>query len=344
MKIGILKGDGVGPEIMNSALEVLACIQNKYQLSFEIEEAAIGGDAIDRHGDPLPQITINQINSCQAVLLGAVGGPKWDGLSGDLRPEKGLLRLRKHLNAYCNLRPVKGFEAIMEMAPVKLTKPIDICMVRELTGGIYFGERQRHENYAWDQMAYSKEEVERIAKIALDVSKKRNGKVTSVDKSNVLDSSRLWRQTAIEIVKGVELNHMYVDNAAMQLILDPHQFDVILTSNMFGDILSDEASVLAGSIGVLPSASFGDGIGLYEPIHGSAPDIAGRGIANPIGMILSLAMMFKYSFDRDDIHDFIFDCVDQVLSEGYGTKDLYALDHILTTDEWTEKLIKTMTS
>lgn len=339
MKIGILKGDGVGPEIMASALLVLKEIEKKFDLSIACEEAYIGGSAIDRYGVPLPEETIDLIDRCDAILLGAVGGPKWDHISGDNRPEKGLLMLRKHLKAYCNLRPIIGFEAIRNMVPIKLNKAVDICFVRELTGGIYFGERYTESDYAWDQMAYSKDEVKRIAIKALEISKKRNSQVTSVDKSNVLASSKLWRETVKETVVGVELNHLYVDNAAMQLIINPHQFDVILTSNMFGDILSDEASILAGSIGILPSASIGDGIGLYEPIHGSAPDIANQDKANPIGMILSLAMMFKYSFDRDDIYDYIFNSVDDVLNQGYGTGDLYTQDKLVTTSEWTQILI-----
>lgn len=346
-KVAVLKGDGIGPEIMDSALKVIDVIRDIYQIEIETVEGLIGGSAYDIFETPFPIETQHMIDQCDAVLLGAVGGPKWDNVKSDLRPEKGLLSLRKHLKAYCNIRPIIDFEALRKMSPIKRELPMNLCFVRELTGGIYFGNRKTEEingiTSAYDMMQYSKTEIERIAEKAFELASTRNHKVTSVDKSNVLDSSKLWRKTVIEKSKNhkSELNHMYVDNAAMQLILNPHQFDVILTSNMFGDILSDEASALVGSIGVLPSISIGDGIALYEPIHGSAPDIAGEGIANPIGMIMSIAEMYRYSFKREEIYDQIFNCITATLNEGYGTPDLKLLKHV-TTNEWTDQLIKHM--
>lgn len=342
-KIAVLRGDGIGPEIVDQSLRVLSYIEEKFQLDLEISFAHFGGDAIDIEGHPFPASTRRIVDASDAILLGAVGGPKWD--DAKVRPEKGLLDLRKHLDAYCNLRPIIAFGALKDMSPLKITsdEPIDMCFVRELTGGIYFGEKNRKNDMAYDVKSYSKFEIDRISKKAFELSQKRRGKVCSVDKSNVLQSSKLWRETVIDLSKNydVSLNHMYVDNAAMQLVLNPYQFDVILTGNMFGDILSDEASVLAGSIGVLPSASIGDSKGIYEPIHGSAPDIAGKNKANPVGMIMSVAMMFQNSFDRTDIYEFIYKHVDNVLSKGFGTADL-KLKHQMTTSEWTNKLLESM--
>ncbi|MCH4890583.1 3-isopropylmalate dehydrogenase [Acidaminobacter sp. JC074] len=344
-KIAVLRGDGIGPEIVDQSLRVLNFIEEKYQLDFDIKYAHFGGKGIDEEGHPFPESTKSIVDWSDAVLLGAVGGPKWDQAKD--RPEQGLLSLRKHLGAYCNLRPIITFEALKDMSPLKLDqgKNIDLCFVRELTGGIYFGKKERIDDLAYDQKQYETYEVKRIAKKAFELSKKRAGKICSVDKSNVLMSSKLWREEVEKMNETyqVDLNHMYVDNAAMQLIMNPYQFDVILTGNMFGDILSDEASVLAGSIGVLPSASIGDEKGLYEPIHGSAPDIAGQDIANPIGMIMSLAMMFQNSFERTDIYDFIYKNVNKTLEDGYGTVDL-KLDRKVTTREWTDQLIKNMQS
>lgn len=337
IKIAALNGDGIGPEIMAQGLRVLSHVAGKYNIDIEVKEAAFGGEAIDAFGHPFPDSTKEIVDESDAILLGAVGGDRWNGC--EVRPEHGLLSLRKYLKAYCNLRPIICFEPLMAMSPIKHEGPIDLCFVRELTGGIYFGEKGEGEDFAYDVEKYATYEIERIAKCAFDLAKQRSNKVTSIDKSNVLNSSKLWRKTVTENNPGVSLNHMYVDNAAMQLILNPSQFDVVLTNNIFGDILSDEASVLAGSIGVLPSASIGDEKGLYEPIHGSAPDIAGENIANPIGMILSVAMMFQASFNRSDVYNAIYNGVKETLSQGFGTVDL-KLPKRVTTSEWTDRLIE----
>lgn len=322
--IVLLKGDGIGPEIAAQAVKVLSVLGG-----FNIDEKDFGGCAIDKTGEPLPQSTLKAALSAEAVLLGAVGGPKWD--SCPKRPEAGLLGLRAALKAYANLRPAVIYEDLKHISPLKdeiISRGVDIMVVRELTGGIYFGKRGRGTEeggeYAYDTEKYSAAEIERIARLAFDISLKRNKRVCSVDKANVLESSRLWRSTVQKVAKDypeVELEHMYVDNASMQLVRDPAQFDVILTSNMFGDILSDEASMLTGSIGMLPSASLGGQTGLYEPIHGSAPDIAGQNIANPIGMVLSVAMMLKYSFNMDNESALLEKAVNMAVS-GARTKDI----------------------
>lgn len=322
--IVLLKGDGIGPEIAAQAVKVLSVLDG-----FNIDEKDFGGCAIDKTGEPLPQSTLKAALSAEAVLLGAVGGPKWD--SCPKRPEAGLLGLRAALKAYANLRPAVIYEDLKHISPLKdeiISRGVDIMVVRELTGGIYFGKRGRGTEeggeYAYDTEKYSAAEIERIARLAFDISLKRNKRVCSVDKANVLESSRLWRSTVQRVAKDypeVELEHMYVDNASMQLVRDPAQFDVILTSNMFGDILSDEASMLTGSIGMLPSASLGGQTGLYEPIHGSAPDIAGQNIANPIGMVLSVAMMLKYSFNMDNESALLEKAVNMAVS-GARTKDI----------------------
>lgn len=322
--IVLLKGDGIGPEIAAQAVKVLSVLDG-----FNIDEKDFGGCAIDKTGEPLPQSTLKAALSADAVLLGAVGGPKWD--SCPKRPEAGLLGLRAALKAYANLRPAVIYEDLKHISPLKdeiISRGVDIMVVRELTGGIYFGKRGRGTEeggeYAYDTEKYSAAEIERIARLAFDISLKRNKRVCSVDKANVLESSRLWRSTVQRVAKDypeVELEHMYVDNASMQLVRDPAQFDVILTSNMFGDILSDEASMLTGSIGMLPSASLGGQTGLYEPIHGSAPDIAGQNIANPIGMVLSVAMMLKYSFNMDNESALLEKAVNMAVS-GARTKDI----------------------
>ncbi|HJA69670.1 MAG TPA: 3-isopropylmalate dehydrogenase [Firmicutes bacterium] len=322
--IVLLKGDGIGPEIAAQAVKVLSVLGG-----FNIDEKDFGGCAIDKTGEPLPQSTLKAALSAEAVLLGAVGGPKWD--SCPKRPEAGLLGLRAALKAYANLRPAVIYEDLKHISPLKdeiISRGVDIMVVRELTGGIYFGKRGRGTEeggeYAYDTEKYSAAEIERIARLAFDISLKRNKRVCSVDKANVLESSRLWRSTVQRVAKDypeVELEHMYVDNASMQLVRAPAQFDVILTSNMFGDILSDEASMLTGSIGMLPSASLGGQTGLYEPIHGSAPDIAGQNIANPIGMVLSVAMMLKYSFNMDNESALLEKAVNMAVS-GARTKDI----------------------
>lgn len=333
-KIVLLKGDGIGPEIVNQAVKVLDKTAEKFGFTVEYDEALLGGCAIDATGVPLPDETVEKCKKADSVLLGAVGGPKWDNQPGNNRPEAGLLGIRGALGLFANLRPAVIFEPLKGASPIKdeiIGGTLDIMIVRELTGGIYFGEKGRKEvngnPAAYDTEMYTVPEIERIARVAFDLAMKRNKKLTSVDKANVLESSRLWRETVIRISKEypeVELNHLYVDNCAMQLVINPSQFDVIVTSNIFGDILSDEASMISGSIGMLASASLSEGkSGLYEPIHGSAPDIAGLGIANPLATILSVAMMLKYSLDRPKEADAIENAVSTVLKD-YRTPDIYA--------------------
>jgi 3-isopropylmalate dehydrogenase len=318
---------------MAQSLKVLQRIGEKFGHNFTFQKAAAGGQALDRFGTPLPQDTLDACRDSDAVLLGAVGGPKWDNLEGSKRPEAGLLKMRSELGLFANIRPAVLVDCLKEASPLKpeiVKKGMDVLIVRELTGGIYFGERGRTgegtQESAFDTERYSVGEVTRIAKVAFRAAEKRKGKVTSVDKANVLESSRLWRTHVSLVAKdfpGVELDHMYVDNAAMQLILDPSRFDVILSTNMFGDILSDEAGILTGSIGMLPSASLGDlTFGLYEPVHGSAPDIAGMDVANPIASILSTAMMLRYSLGCEEEATTIEKAVFDVLEEGYRTKDI----------------------
>ena len=331
--IGVIKGDGIGPEVINEALKVLDKIAVKFNHTFKYYEAIAGGVAIDITGEALPEHTLELCRKMDAVLLGAVGGPKWDNLNGGVRPEQALLGLRGGLNLYCNLRPALLYKSLKNASPLKeeiIGDGIDICVVRELTGGIYFGKREiiksSGEEIARDTEQYSTSEIRRIAKIAFETALKRNKKVTSVDKANILESSRLWRRVVEDVHKDypeVELDNLYVDNAAMQLVRDPKQFDVILTSNMFGDILSDEASMITGSIGMLPSASLGENsFGMYEPIHGSAPDIAGKNIANPLATILSAAMMLRYSFNLEEEAKTIENAVVNVLEQGYRTGDI----------------------
>lgn len=336
-KITLLKGDGIGPEIVDEAVKVLNKTAEKFNFTVEYDEALMGGCAIDATGSPLPQETIDKCKASDSVLLGAVGGPKWDTLPGSQRPEAGLLGIRGALGLFANLRPSVIFEPLQGDSPIKdeiIGGQLDIMIVRELTGGIYFGKRGRCDDEkgnpaAWDTEMYSVPEVERIARVAFDMAMKRNKKVTSVDKANVLESSRLWRETVIRVSKDypeVELNHLYVDNCAMQLVRNPRQFDVIVTSNIFGDILSDEASMIAGSIGMLASASLAEGtLGLYEPIHGSAPDIAGQGIANPLATILSVAMMLRYSLNEPEAADAIENAVNETLKK-YRTPDIASAD------------------
>jgi 3-isopropylmalate dehydrogenase len=328
-KIAVVKGDGIGPEIIDQGVKVLKTLGEKYKIDFKFQEVLAGGAAIDEMGECLPKESLETCKKSDAVYLGAVGGPKWDDLKGEERPEKALLKLRKELGLFANIRPVIMFDELKDACPLKdeiVKGGLDIVIVRELTGGIYFGDRNYTDDYAWDKMEYSKEEVRRIGKKAFEIAQKRNKKVTSIDKSNVLDSSRLWRKTLEELkeeYKDIKLNHMYVDNAAMQLVVNPKQFDVILTGNMFGDILSDEGSIVTGSLGMLPSASLGEGnLGMYEPVHGSAPDIAGQNIANPIATILSAAMMLKYSFGLMKESEAVEKAVKKALSEGVRSKDI----------------------
>lgn len=332
-KIVVIPGDGIGEEITSAAVRVLEKIDQKYGLGLSFAFHHAGGAAYDLYKTPLPESTIEAAKASDGVLFGAVGGEKWDGVDPALRPEKAILGLRKALGLYANLRPAKVLNVLAEYSPLKreLAEGTDILIVRELIGGIYFGEKCESEmvggvERAWDVEGYSAPEVERIVRLACEAAKGRRGRVVSVDKANVLATSRLWRKTAERAAKeypDVELTHMYVDNCAMQLAIRPKAFDVIVTGNLFGDILSDEAAVLSGSIGVMPSASIGAGASLYEPIHGSAPDIAGKGIANPIGTILSAAMLLRYSLNQERAAADIESAVEQALADGYRTMDLY---------------------
>lgn len=353
--IALLKGDGIGPEIVDSAVAVLEKVAEKTGHKFNFTPYLIGGCAIDATGKPLPQETVDGCLASDSVLLGAVGGPKWDDQPGENRPEKALLGIRSALGLYTNLRPAKLYPALRTASPLKdeiVGDGFDLMIVRELTGGIYFGDRgYRQGKYgeeAYDTEAYSITEIERIGRVAFDSAMKRNKKLCSIDKANVLESSRLWRKTMHKLAEEypeVEYSDMFVDNAAMQLVRDPRQFDVIVTSNMFGDILSDEASQITGSIGMLASASIGDGTrGMYEPIHGSAPDIAGQNKANPIATILSAAMMLRFSFGLSNEADMIETAVDKVLNAGNRTADLMgrAAGTPLTCTEMTAKIIEAL--
>jgi len=353
--ITLLPGDGIGGEIVHAARWVLNAVADRFEHRFHMEEHPIGGCAIDAFGDPLPAATLAACQDSDAVLLGAVGGPKWDDPGASLRPEQGLLRLRRELSLFANLRPVRPHPALLEASPLRRERlaNVDVLIVRELTGGIYFGQpRLRRKNAAGemealDTMLYTESEIRRVARMAFDLARQRRAKVSSVDKANVLESSRLWRQTVAAVAvdyPDVTLENVLVDAAAMFLITKPSSFDVLLTSNMFGDILSDEASVLTGSVGNLPSASLGAqanraGLrrGLYEPIHGSAPDIAGRGIANPIGTILSAAMLLRHSLGLEKEAEVVEGAVSEVLEGGYRTIDLVstgqaALNTVQITD------------
>jgi 3-isopropylmalate dehydrogenase len=331
--IALLKGDGIGPEIVDSAVRVLEAVGTKYGHEFVFTPYDIGGCSIDKYGVPITEEGMAKCKSADSVLLGAVGGPKWDNVDPSIRPEKALLAVRKELNLFANLRPTKLFPQLADSSPLKqeiVGNGIDLMIVRELTGGIYFGKRRTEEvdgvKVATDEMTYSVPEIERIGRVAFESAKKRSGRLASVDKANVLDSSRLWRATMHKLAeeyKDVEYSDILVDNTAMQLIKNPSQFDVIVTENMFGDILSDEASMLTGSIGMMPSASLSDTtLGMYEPIHGSAPDIAGMDIANPIGTIMSVAMMLRFSFDMPAEADAIEAAVNRALDDGYRTGDI----------------------
>ncbi len=332
-EIGVIRGDCSSPEIVTQALRVLDKIAEKYGHTFHYTEIDMGGAAIDKYGDPLPQSELDKCLASDSVLLGAVGGPKWEGMSGDKRPEKGLLRLRAGMGLYSNNRPATLWPQLADASPLKpsiVAKGIDFIVVRELTGGVYFGEHRTDEmdgeKVAVDQMLYSEHEIERIGRIGFETAMKRRKKLCSVDKANVLDTSRLWRA----VMRGlqaeypeVEYSEMFVDNCAMQICRDPGQFDVIVTENMFGDILSDEASMITGSIGMIPSSSLGDGTrGLYEPVHGSAPDIAGQDKVNPIACILSAAMMLRYSFSMPEEADCIETAVNKALDQGLRTADM----------------------
>ena len=326
-----LPGDGIGPEVIVQATRVLRAVSERLSLDIRVQEALIGGVALDHTGVPLPDETLNHCRAADAILLGAVGGERWAGADVKVRPEQGLLGLRKALGLYANLRPVTLEPALADASPLRAERleGVDLLVVRELTGGIYFGTRGRTATYAFDTCEYSVSEIQRIARLAGRLARKRRRKVTSVDKANVLDTSRLWRETVTSVFSSefpeVILEHIYADAAAMYLLSRPAEFDVLLTDNMFGDILSDEASMLAGSLGLLPSASIGDdGPGLYEPIHGSAPDIAGRGVANPCGAILSTAMLLRHSLAREDAATAVENAVSETLQAGLRTADLVA--------------------
>ena len=334
-QIAVIRGDGIGPEIVDQALRVLNAVAAKYGHTFTYTDVDMGGIAIDKWGEPLPAAMLDKCLAADSVLLGAVGGPKWDGLPGDKRPEKGLLALRAGMGLYANNRPAKLWLQLAAASPLKpeiVEKGIDFIVVRELIGGVYFGSHTTAEcggeQKATDVMSYAEHEIERIGRIAFETARKRRNKVTSVDKANVLDTSRLWRKVMHRLAEeypDVEYADMLVDNTAMQIVKDPSQFDVVVTENMFGDILSDEASMITGSIGMIPSSSLGEGSrGLYEPIHGSAPDIAGQNKANPIGTILSAAMMLKYSFDLDEEAAAIEAAVNKALDAGLRTSDMMA--------------------
>jgi len=351
--IALLKGDGIGPEIIDCAVRVLEKIGRKNGISFNFTPYLIGGCAYDATGTPLPEETVKGCLASDSVLLGSVGGPKWDSLPGDMRPEAALLGIRSAMGVYTNLRPAKLYAPLKDSSPLRsdlIADGFDIMIVRELTGGIYFGERGRrvgkYGDEAYDTECYSEMEIRRIGVTAFETAMKRNKRLCSIDKANVLESSRLWREVMHDIAKlypEVEYSDMLVDNAAMQLVRNPSQFDVIVTSNMFGDILSDEASQITGSIGMLASASLGDTkCGLYEPIHGSAPDIAGQNKANPIATVLSAAMMLRYSLGLDKIADKIEETVEKVLEIGYRTADIAVAGGVkpLSCTEMTEKILK----
>lgn len=353
----ILPGDGIGPEVMTEAEKILRFVSEKYKLDCHLERALIGGSAIDKTGVPLPDETLEKAKASDAILLGAVGGPKWDKLDMSIRPEKGLLGIRSQLDLFGNLRPAMLYPQLADSSSLKpeIVSGLDIVIVRELTGGIYFGQpRGIHINDAGEREGfntyrYSESEIKRIAKVAFELALKRNKRICSIDKANVLEVTVLWREVMNEVAKDypeVELSHMYVDNAAMQLVRAPKQFDVIVTGNMFGDILSDAAAMLTGSIGMLPSASLDvNGRGMYEPCHGSAPDIAGQNKANPLAMILSVAMMLRYSFAEAEAAEAIEQAVSDVLDQGLRTGDIYTVGYRLVgTDEMGEAVLAALQS
>ena len=340
-KLSIIKGDGIGPEIIDEAIKILDAVSKKCDFTLDYNEYLMGGIAIDTTGHPLPEETVEGVLNSDACLFGAIGGAKWDTLARDLRPETGLLSFREKMGVYANLRPAVIYDELINASTLKaeVIKGVDIMVVRELIGGIYFGQPRANDGQtAYNTMVYTKKEILRIGKKAFEIAMTRDKRLCSVDKANVLEVSQLWRDTMNELSKDypeVELSHMYVDNAAMQLVRNPKQFDVIVTGNIFGDILSDTASMVVGSIGLLPSASTGDKTAIYEPIHGSAPDIAGQGIANPIATIESAAMLLRYSLNENEAASLIEKAIKKVLKEGYRTKDLADFDakKVLTTSE-----------
>lgn len=352
-KVVLLPGDGIGVEVTQAAVKVLNCVSEMFGVPLELQEYLVGGASLDAHGIPIEDDVLAACHEADAVFLGAVGGPRWDRLPKDQRPEIALLRLRKELGLYTNLRPVKVFEALLNASTLKpeVIENTDMLIVRELTGGIYFGQPKftevlNGEERAVDTMEYRTSEIERIARAAFDAAKSRRRKVTSIDKANVLDTSQLWRKTVDRIAteySGVRLQHMLVDNCAMQLVRNPNQFDVLLTENMFGDILSDEAAMITGSLGMLPSASLGNKVGLYEPVHGSAPDIAGKNLANPLAAIGSIALMFRYSFALEEAAQRIEQAIQNILNAGITSSDLGTSGgRILGTSEIGEEVLNEM--
>jgi 3-isopropylmalate dehydrogenase len=340
----VLPGDGIGKEVSNSAVRLLEAVANKFDLKLNIKSEVFGGKSYDKYGDPCPDSLIERAKSVDAIFLGAVGHPKYDGLPSDKRPEKGLLKLRKDLDLYCNIRPVKYFSgAGSKIWNEDRVKDTHITFVRELSGGAYYGERSQGQEFSYDRIEYSREQIDRIVRKGFEVAMVGSKKLHSIDKANVLATSKMWRSCVEDIHKDfpeVEVIHQYVDNTAAQLMSNPGQFDTLLTENMFGDILSDAGAILSGSLGMLPSASLGGYVDLYEPGHGSAPDIMGKNLANPIGSILSIALMFKYTFKRQDICSLIEEAVESVLDKGYCTMDISSSNCLLIgTKEMTDKII-----
>ncbi len=337
LKVTLLPGDGIGPEVVDAAVSVMKVAAEKFNVSFKFNEQLVGGCSYDKNGTPLTDEVLSACYDSDAVLLGAVGGPKWESLPQNLKPEAALLKLRKALGLYTNIRPAKVYSPLLSASTLKpeVLDGTDFVILRELTGDVYFGEpRGYDENKGWNTMIYTKKEVVRIAKYAFEIAMKRDKRVTSVDKANVLDCSQFWRKIVHEVHKDypeVTLNDLYVDNAAMQIVRNPKQFDVILTQNLFGDILSDIAAMITGSLGMLPSASLGSKYALYEPVHGSAPDIAGQGKANPLATISSVAMMFAYSFQMNKAAELIEKAIEKTLEMGYRTADIYSPDTILVS-------------
>jgi 3-isopropylmalate dehydrogenase len=348
-RIAVLPGDGIGPEVMTQAVNVLQAVARKARFAIDYQYADVGGVAIEKFANPLPAATLEICKRADAVLLAAIGDPKYDQLPSDQRPEKGLLGLRGSLGLFANLRPAKIYPSLVSASTLRpdVVQDIDILIIRELTGGLYFGEpRGLDDEKGYNTMVYHRHEVERITRVAFEAARKRRKKVTSVDKANVLEVSQFWRRIVLEIAKeypDVTLDHIYVDNCAMQLVRNPKQFDVLLTENMFGDILSDEAAMLTGSLGMLPSASLGTGTAMYEPVHGSAPDIAGRNVANPIATIASVAMLLRYSFDRQAEAEAVENAIARVLQKGHRTRDIAtAGDAVVSTTEMGDLVIKAL--
>ena len=346
LKVALLPGDGIGPEVVDSAVSLMEAVSDKFNISFSFEANLIGGSSYDKFGNPLTDELLSKCYDSDAVLLGAVGGPKWEGLQHNLKPEAALLKLRKALGLYINIRPAKVYAPLLSASTLKenVIKGTDLVILRELTGDVYFGQPRGYDDeHGWNTMIYTKEEVERITRFAFEIAMKRTKKVTSVDKANVLECSQFWRKIVHEIHKDypeIQLSDMYVDNAAMQLVRNPRQFDVILTQNLFGDILSDIAAMITGSLGMLPSASLGSKYALYEPVHGSAPDIAGEDKANPLATMSSVAMMFLHSFRMDKVAELIDGAITKTLTAGFRTADIYSEgDTLVSTSKMTKIVI-----